>query len=108
MGKINLYPFLIISLFILSVILLNGCAPKYSEVPNERVYIRAIIKPGDTVRITTKDNKEFEFIVVDVTRDAIVGEAYKVLITEIYKIKEMTASSGKRTFNIITWPLLLL
>jgi len=49
------------------------------------------------VKITTKDEKEYEFIVVEITDDAIIGETDKVLFTDIYKLQEMTVTSGENT-----------
>ena len=66
-----------------------SCAATYDPVYPEPVNIKTIINPGDSVKITTKDKKEYEFIVVDITEDAIVGESEKVLFTEINKLQEM-------------------
>lgn len=87
----NLYLIIIISFIAYS------CAPTYDPVYPEPVNIKTIIKPGDSVKITTKDNKEYEFIVVEITEDAIVGESEKVLFTEINKLQEMTVTSGENT-----------
>ena len=53
------------------------------------------------MRIVTKDNEETEFVVVEVTDEAIVGENQKVLFTDIIKLQEQTVSAGEN-FGIIT------
>ncbi len=88
-------------LFLLFIIIFTflaySCAPTYTPVYPEPVNIKTIIKTGDTVKVTTKDNKEYEFIVVEITEDAIVGESEKVLFTEIDKLQELTLTSGENT-----------
>lgn len=72
-----------------------GCAPSYAPVYPEPVNIKTIIKPGDTVKVTTKDNKEYEFIVVEITDDAILGETENLLFEDIYILQKMVATSGE-------------
>jgi len=87
---------LTISLFVFSL-LAYSCAPTYDPVYPEPVNIKSIITPGETVIITTKDEKVYEFEVVEITDDAIVGESEKVLFTDIHKLQEMTATSFNKT-----------
>jgi len=91
----NIYIFILV--FIFFTFLAYSCAPTYTPVYPEPVNIKTIIKPGDTVKVTTKDEKEYEFIAVEITDNAIVGETDKVLFTDIYKLQEMVASSGENT-----------
>ena len=84
-------------IFTIIPLLACSCAPTYHPVYPEPVNINTIIKPGESVKITTKDEKEYEFIVVEITDDAIIGETDKVLFTDIYKLQEMTVTSGENT-----------
>ncbi len=99
-------------LFLLFIIITSflaySCAPTYDPVYPEPVNIKTIIKPGDSVKITTKDKKEYEFIVVDITEDAIVGESEKVLFTEINKLQEMTVTSGENTSRGVVGTILII
>jgi hypothetical protein len=61
------------------------------------VNIKTIIKPGESVKVTTKHNTEYEFIVVKITEDAIVSETEKVLFKDIHKLQKMVVSSGEKT-----------
>ncbi len=83
-------------IFTIIPLLSYSCAPTYHPVYPEPVNINTIIKPGESVKITTKDEKEYEFEVVEITDDAIVGETEKVLFTDIYKLQEITE---KETFR---------
>ena len=88
-------------LFLLFIIIISflaySCAPTYTPVYPEPVNIKTIIKTGDTVKVTTKDNKEYEFIVVEITEDAIVGETEKVLFEDINKLQKMVVlTSGEK------------
>ena len=82
---------------IIITFLAYSCAPTYSPVNPEPVNIKTIIKPGESVKVTTKDNKEYEFIVVEITEDAIVGETEKVLFEDINKLQKMVVlTSGEK------------
>ena len=75
----------------------TGCTPTYTPVYPESVNIKTIIKTGDTVKVTTKDKEEYEFIVVEITENAIVGESEKLLFEDIYNLQKMVATSGENT-----------
>jgi len=80
--------------------ILASCASHTAVYPDP-VNIQSVIKPGDTVKVVTKDNQETEFVVKEVTDEAIVGENQKVLFTDIEKLQEQTVSAGEN-FGIIT------
>jgi len=85
------------SLFIVIALITYSCAPTYTPVYPEPVNIKTIIKTGDTVKVTTKDNKEYEFTVVEITEDAIVGETEKFLFEDINKLQKMLVlTSGEK------------
>lgn len=88
-------------LLVLFICLNYSCAPTYAPVYPEPVNIKTIIKTGDTVKVTTKDNKEYEFIVVEITEDAIVGETEKLLFKDINKLQKMVATSGESTGQVV-------
>ncbi len=91
--------YLIFMLFIASLISVS-CASHTAVYPDP-VNIQSVIKPGDTVKVVTKDNQETEFVVIEVTDEAIIGENFKVLFTDIEKLQEQTVSAGEN-FGIIT------
>ncbi len=84
-------------LLILISVLTLSCAPTYVPVKPEPLYINAMIYAGDTIKVTTKDNKDYEFVVVEITEDAIIGETDKVLINNIHQLQVVTESSGEKT-----------
>jgi hypothetical protein len=85
----------------LTLSLISASCASHTAVYPEPVNIQSVIKPGDTVKIVTKDNKETEFLVVEVTDEAIVGENETVLFADITKLEEETVSAGEN-FLIIT------
>jgi PDZ domain-containing secreted protein len=104
-----------LSIFIFTTIifLALSCAPTYAPVYPEPVNIKTIIKPGDTVKVTTKDNIEYEFEVVNITEDSIIGKSVTLRFEDIDKYQKMVESSGKRTAKsvgvlVIGIPLLVI
>ena len=96
MMRKNFNKFMLFTIITISFIAYS-CAPTYHPVYPEPVNIKTIIKTGDTVKVTTKDNKEYEFIVVEITEDAIVGETEKLLFEDINKLQKMVVvTSGER------------
>ena len=53
------------------------------------------IKPGDKVRVITKDSQEHEFKVVEVTDEAIVGENQTIMFSDISNLEEVSSNVGK-------------
>ena len=86
-----------------------GCAPTYQSVYPEPVNIKSIITPGESVRVTTKDGIVHEFVVTEITDEALVGESNKILFTDINQLQEMTVTAEEKTNNaILAAPLLLI
>jgi len=100
---VNKYQSKLFLLFIITITFLAySCGPRYEVVyPNSR-FINALIKSGNTVIITTKDEKVYEFKVVEITDDAIVGETDKVLFTDIHNLQKKTANSFINTLDEIS------
>lgn len=89
----SLVAFLILSL------ILGSCA-SHDTIPAAPGNIQALIEPGDKVRIVTKDNQENEFVVVEVTDEAIVGENVKIPFDDITKLEEETRNAWENIFLI--------
>jgi len=68
------------------VCVLDACV----NVCPEPINIKSIIAPGDIVRVTTKDKREVEFKVVEVTDEAIIGDTETIDFSNISKLEEMT------------------
>ncbi len=105
---VNKYQRKLFSLFIIIITFLAYSCATYHPVYPEPVNIKTIIKPGESVKITTKDEKVYEFEVVEITDDAIVGESDKVLFTDIHKLQEMTVTAGENTVNVIAGTVLMI
>jgi len=80
-------------------LILGSCASHTAVYPDP-VNIQSVIKPGDTVKVVTKDNQETEFVVTEVTDEAIIGENIRVPLNDITGIEEETVSAGKNAFII--------
>jgi hypothetical protein len=91
---------LLTAIFLTLSLISVSCASHTAVYPAP-VNIQSVIKPGDTVKIVTKDNEETSFVVVEVTDEAIVGESETILFTDITKLQEQTVSAGKN-FLIIS------
>jgi len=85
--------------FLISATVGLSCA-SYVKVYPEPINIQSVVKKGDTVKIVTKDNKEIEFVVVEVSDEAIIGENETVLFTDISKLEEMSVSAGENVLVI--------
>ena len=81
-------------------LILTSCASHTAVYPDP-VNIQSVVKPGDIVKIVTEDNRESEFVVTEITDEAIVGENQKEQFTDIIKFEEQTVSAGAN-FGIIT------
>jgi len=90
-----------LAVFLLILAIIATSCASYVKVHPEPKNIQSVVKKGDTVKIVSKDNKEIEFIVVEVSDEAIIGENEKVLFTDITKLEEMTVSAGKNVLIII-------
>ncbi len=59
--------------YIVFALIVTSCA-YYTGVRSNPTDIQSTLNTGDTVKITTKDNREVELKVVEVNSEAIVGE----------------------------------
>jgi len=87
--------------------LITASCASYAKVYPEPIHIQSLITPGDTVKIVTKDNREIEFVVVEVSDEAIIGENETVLFTDISTLEKMNVSAGKNAL-VITGKILLI
>ena len=91
----------LLTVMFLTLSLISASCASHTLVNPEPVNIQSNIKPGDTVKIVTKDNEETSFVVVEVTEEAIVGESETVLFADITELQEQTVSAGEK-FLIIS------
>jgi len=85
--------------FLILTIIATSCT-SYEKVRPERINTQTLLRKGDTVRIVTKDKREVEFVVVEVSDEAIIGENEKVLFTDIYLLEEKSGSAGETVLHI--------
>jgi len=83
-----------------------SCA-SYVNVHPEYMNNQSVFNEGDTVRIVTKDSREIEFVVVEVSDEAIIGENEKVLFTDMSTLEKMNVSAGENAL-VITGKILLI
>lgn len=81
--------------FILCMSLASGCTTFKSLAPADAQSAQSLIKPGDEIRLTTKDGKVREFTLKEVTARQLVGQNESVNLTEISKIERREFSTGK-------------
>lgn len=80
-------------------LIIASCASHTAVYPDP-VNIKSVIKPGDTVKVVTKDNQETEFVVTEVTDKAIIGENIKVPLNDITGMKQETVSARENLLII--------
>jgi len=90
-----------LAVFLLILAIIATSCASYVKVHSEPINIQSLLKKGDTVRIVTKDNREIEFIVIEVSDEAIIGENEKVLFTDIFILEEMSVSAGENAGIVI-------
>ncbi len=66
----------------------------YTGVSYNPSDIQSTLNTGDTVKITTKDNREVELKVVEVNSEAIVGENEATPYSNIQALEQKTVSTG--------------
>lgn len=86
-----------LTILIAFLLLLASCSPfaSYVNIENNTPSIKALIEPGDKVRIITNENEKLSFVVVDVTEDAILGESDTVHFANISKLQKERVSGTK-------------
>jgi len=76
------------NLLLVLLVVVCACAqvvPSH-DIPAKPEYIRAGVKPGDSVQITTRDGEVHRIVVEEVTADAIRGPETKVRFSDIEKL----------------------
>jgi len=91
----------ILAVYLLILAMISTSCASYVKVHPEPVNIQSVVEPGDTVKMVTKDNREIEFVVVEVSDEAIIGENETVYFRDISKLEEMSVSAGKNVLIII-------
>jgi hypothetical protein len=84
-----------ILIFILCISLATGCTTLKSLEPVESQAVLSNIKPGDTLRLTTRDGKVREFILKEATDRELVGESERVNLSDITDLERREFSTGK-------------
>jgi len=90
----------LLTVMFLTLSLISASCASHTAVYPEPVNIQSVIEPGDTVRIVTKDNQETEFVVTEVTDEAIIGEKIRVPLNDVKGMEEETVSAGTNALNI--------
>jgi len=80
--SLNLIICRFVSLF-LCLSLATGCTTLNPLVPAEPQAIMAQVKPGDEVRLTTRDGRVRELTVQEATGQQLVGEQERVTLSDI-------------------------
>ena len=62
--------------------LCSACAPTHNVKPLPD-FVNLAIQPGDKVTVTTKSGETAEFVVTEVTSEALIGTDYRVELTDI-------------------------
>jgi len=76
----------------LLVVLLSACA-QWWQVRPYPAFVNAEIKPGDEVRVKTRDGERSKLKVVAVKNDRIVGEDQTVMLDEIIQLEKRSEVS---------------
>lgn len=92
-NKMTHKPFFV---FCLSVSLLFASCTTHRSVEANNLNIQTHIQPGDKVRVITKDDKESEFVVTEVTDEAIVGENENLMFSNIAQLEEVSTPNGAK------------
>lgn len=93
-------------LICLSLLLLFISCASHTAVEPEPSHIQFFIQPGESVRVVTYDNKVMEFIVEQVTEDALITRNQKVLYKDIKELDEVNGASVSFTWESITAEIL--
>lgn len=91
------------SLPMMTLIILSAC----TSLPTVETTAQAIhqnLKKGDTIILHTLDNTRYEFKIVDITQEYIVGPRQEFAFRKIQKIeKKEPLSSQMLDLNIVPW-----
>ena len=87
--------------FVLCMSLATGCTTLKPLAPAEPESILAQIKPGDTVRLTTRDGRVRDFTVKEATIQHLVGENERVNLSDISDMERREFSTGKTVAIVV-------
>ena len=79
--------------------ILISCA-SYTKLIPEPPNIQSSLEIGDTVKVLTKDGREIEFKITEISPDELIGENESVKFDEISQLELMTASAKDNTFEV--------
>lgn len=80
---------------VVCVCLASGCTTLHPVVPAEPRNVLSEIKPGDSVRVITRQGQELEFFVREATEQNLVGEVEQVKISDVTSIERRDFHLGK-------------
>jgi hypothetical protein len=78
----------------------SGCTTMRPITPTPTA-IEETVRPGDKVRVTTRDNRELEFEVQEITENRLVGEQVKVTFSDIGNIERKESNPVKTTGLVV-------
>ena len=81
--------------FLLCMTIATGCTTFKPMATTEPQVILSQIKPGDEIRLTTRDGRKWEFTIKEVNDKQLVGENEKVNLADITDIERREFSTGK-------------
>lgn len=79
----------------IAVTLILSMSACTSMKPIDKTAVNTNVEAGDNVKIVTKDDRQVEFMVVEVTDTSIVGQTESVPKDEIASIKKKKIDAGK-------------
>jgi len=83
---------LLTTMFAIVPLIFSSCA-SHTAIEANTSNIQTHIQPGDKVRVVTKDDEETEFVVTEVTDEAIVGESEIVEFSNIARLEKVKTSN---------------
>jgi len=106
------------SIFLLLALLLAtglaGCATTKELAWPPAKPLTELIKPGESIRVETKDGKNYRFRVQEVRQDELVGRLRTIKIADIQKIDivqsrpQRAAGAGLGGFTIFMYGIMIL
>jgi len=94
------------AIFLILAFIVSSCA-SHKVVESNPSDIQSSVNIGDTVYITTNDNREIEFKVIAINSIAIIGEYEAIPYGDIQTIEIKTVGTGGKIFGKIMLGILL-
>jgi len=91
---------------VLIIQMASGCT-SLRELPDEKNALEQAVKPGDKVRVITRDGQEMEFKVTQIANERIEGSGHGVAMDDIAMIERREISIWK-TATIIAFFVLVM